>query len=127
MTVFRASRGSGRMEVRFSEPVMTSLPTLLEAIHQITPAERAELMGELARAITRDLGGKKDGTMLRDPHGNAVGLFLPVAQNPPTPPPMTEADRAELQRRLDTIDNSMTTEELKARIARGGAARPAGS
>jgi hypothetical protein len=110
------------MEVEFQEPVMASLPNLVEAIRQITPAERAELMGELARAITEDLGGTKDGTMLRGPEGNAVGLFLPAAQNPPVPPPMTEADRAELQRRLDTIDDSMTTEELKARIGRGGVA-----
>ena len=106
-----------------TEPVMASLPNLLEAIHQITPAERAELMGELARAITKDLGEKREGAMLRDPQGNAVGLFLPVVENPPPPPPMTEADWAELRRRLDTIDKSITTEELKARIARVGASK----
>jgi hypothetical protein len=105
---------------------MATLPTLLEGIRQITPAERAQLLGELVRAVSADLG-RKDGAMLRDPQGNPVGLFLPVVQNPPAPPPMTAEDRAELQRRLDTIDNSMTTEELKARIGRGGAARPAGS
>jgi hypothetical protein len=106
---------------------MATLPSLLEGIHQITPAERAHLMGELARAITADLGGKKDGSMLTDHRGNPVGLFLPVTHNPPPPPQMTQEDRAELQRRLDTIENSISTEELKARIARGGASRPSGS
>lgn len=105
---------------------MASLPGLLEGIRQITPAERAQLLGELARAVSADLG-HREGAMLKDPQGDPVGLFLPVAKNPPPPPPMTEEDRAELQRRLDTIDNSITGDELKARIARGGVARPAGS
>ncbi|MBO0697859.1 MAG: hypothetical protein J2P46_05670 [Zavarzinella sp.] len=102
---------------------MANLPSLLEGIRQITPAERAHLMGELARAITADLG-RREGAMLRDHRGNPVGLFVPVTRKPPTPPPMTEADRAELQHRLDTIDNAITGEELKARILQG---RGAGS
>jgi hypothetical protein len=110
------------MKMSRTEPVMTTLPSLIEGIHQITPVERAQLLGELARAVTADLG-RRDGAMLRDHHGDPVGLFLPVAKNPPAPPPMTEEDRAELRRRLDTIENSMTTEELKSRIARGGASR----
>ena len=102
---------------------MATLPSLLEGIRQITPAERAHLLGELARAITADLG-RKDGAMLTDHLGNPVGLFVPVVQKPPAPPPMTDEDRAELQRRLDTIDNAITGDELKARILRG---RGAGS
>jgi hypothetical protein len=106
---------------------MATLPSLLEGIHQLTPAERAYLMGELAQAITADLGGKREGAMLTDHCGKPVGLFLPVAKNPSPPPPMTADERAELERRIDTIDNSISTEELKARIARGGVSRPAGS
>jgi hypothetical protein len=106
---------------------MATLPGLVQGIHEITPAERAHLLGELARAVSADLAGRSEGAMLTDHCGKPVGLFLPVAQNPSPPPPMTDEDRAELQRRLDTIDNSVTTKELKARIARGGAARPSGS
>jgi len=102
---------------------MATLPSLLEGIHQITPAERAHLLGELARAVTADLG-RKEGAMLRDHRGHPVGLFVPVARKPPAPPPMTEEDRAELQRRLGSIDNAITGEELKARILQG---RGAGS
>jgi hypothetical protein len=106
---------------------MATLPSLVQGIQDITPAERAHLLGELARAVSADQGGRKEAAMLTDHRGKPVGLFLPVAQNPSPPPPMTDEDRAELQRRLDTIENSMTTEELKARIARGGAARLSGS
>jgi hypothetical protein len=102
---------------------MASLPSLLESIRELTPAERAHLLGELARAVTVDLG-PKEGGMLTDHLGQPVGLFVPVVWKPPTPPPMTDEDRAELQRRLDTIDNAITGDELKARILRG---RGAGS
>jgi hypothetical protein len=44
---------------------MASLPSLLEGIRELTPVERAHLLGELARAITVDLG-RKEGGMLTD-------------------------------------------------------------
>jgi hypothetical protein len=100
------------MEGRIQEPDMASLLNLLEAIKQITPAERAQLLGELARAVTNDLGDKKAGTMLQDPQGNAVGLFLPVGEAAPKPPPMSPAERAELQTRLDNRHEAVPYEEF---------------
>ena len=105
---------------------MATMSNLLESIHQITPGERAHLLGVLARAVARDLPDRRPG-MLTDETGNPIGLFLPVVEKPPAPPEMTPADRTELQRRLDTIDRSITTEELIARIARGDVAESARS
>ena len=103
---------------------MATISNLLESIHQITPGERAHLLGALAKAVARDLPDRRPG-MLTDEMGKPIGLFLPIVEKQPTPPEMTPADRAELQRRLDTIDQSITTEELKARIARGDVAESA--
>jgi hypothetical protein len=88
------------------------LPSLLEGIRQLTPAERAHLMGELARAITVDLGGKKEVAMLTDHCGKPVGLFLPVNGESVAPPPMSPADRAELQRRLDNRHDAVSYEDF---------------
>lgn len=105
---------------------MATMSNLLESIHQITPGERARLLGVLVRAVARDLPDRRPG-MLTDDTGNPIGLFLPIVEKQPTPPEMSPADRAELQRRLNTIDQSITTEELKARIARDDVAESARS
>ncbi len=108
------------------ELTVPPLPNLLEAIYHITPGERARLLGELAKVVAAESPAATAG-MLTDDNGVPVGLFLPVERNPPAPPLMTPEDRAELQRRLDTIDKTISTEELKAQIARGGVARSPGS
>src|SRR5437588_461566 len=105
---------------------MATLPSLLEAIPQLTPAERAHLLGELARAVTADLGGKKEGAMLTDHRGQPVGLFLPVGAEA-SAPPMSPAERAELQRRLDNRHEAVSYEEFLGLLQPAGTAATAQS
>jgi hypothetical protein len=48
-----------------------------------------------------------------------LGYFFGVEAVPPPPPDDTPEERAELQRRLDSIDRTYSTEELKEFIRQG--------
>ena len=106
---------------------MASLPSILEGIRQMTAAERAQLLGELARMITADLGDRKEGAILTDHQGKPVGLFVPVGAGTPPPPPMTPAERAELQRRLDKRHEAVSYDEFIRLLQPAGTAATAQS
>ena len=95
-----------------------TLPTILEAIRKSPPEDLAEVWAELARTV----GDSSSPKLISDRTGRALGYFFAVETNPPPPPEETPEDQAELLRRLATIDNAYSTEEMKAFIRRGGRA-----
>src|SRR3954451_13676830 len=95
-----------------------TLPSILEAIRKSPPEDLAEVWAELARTVA----DSPSPTLIADRTGRALGYFFAVETNPPPPPEDTPEQRAELLRRLATIDNAYSTDEMKELIERGGRA-----
>jgi hypothetical protein len=95
-----------------------TLPSILEAIRNSPPEDLAEVWAELARTAAGDSSPK----LIADRTGRALGYFFAVETNPPPPPEDTPEQRAELLRRLATIDDDCSTEEMKEFIRRGSRA-----
>jgi hypothetical protein len=92
-----------------------TLPTILEAIRQAPPEDLPAVWEELALRA----GEQSSPMLVADRAGRTLGYFFGVEAVPPPPPDDTPEERAELQRRLDSIDRTYSTEELKEFIRQG--------
>jgi hypothetical protein len=97
---------------------MFPITTAIDAIRTATPADCRLLMAALAERIVAD-SPAAPAVLLANPAGQTVGYFFPINLDPGRPPVMTPEDEVELQRRIATIDNSYTTEEMKGFIRQG--------
>lgn len=77
-------------------------------------ASRQQLLAELLEELITE----NNGQPVRISSGErTLGIFFPAFVSSRTsPPPITPEQRAELQRRLDTIDDAVSPEEMIAMI-----------
>ena len=93
-----------------------TLPSLLEAVRQATPDERARVWAELARSESNQ--SDNSAIVIAD-KGRALGYFFPTTSNSAAPPRLSSEDEAELARRFATPDDLLSTEDLKRLIREG--------
>ena len=109
---------SGKMDSVDRGSDMSAITTVIEAIRTANPADCRLLMAALAERVAAD-SPAASAVLLSNSAGKTVGYFFPIDLDPGTPPEMTPEEEAEMQRRIATIDNSYTTEEMKEFIRRG--------
>lgn len=97
---------------------MPAIATVIDAIRTANPAECRLLMAALAERVAAD-SPAASAVLLANSAGQTVGYFFPIDLDPGTPPEMTPEEEAEIQRRIATIDNSYTTEQMKEFIRLG--------
>lgn len=85
--------------------------TLERIIEKATAAQRRLLVGKLLPGVSAE-----DGYVPRLVHnarGELIGALIPTYRSTATEPPrLTPEERAELQRRLDTPDDTISYEQL---------------
>jgi hypothetical protein len=84
---------------------------LVEAFARLPRQEQDVVLAELAKRVIAGHNG--EATLnLTDAAGDFVGYLFAAKRSTPTPPPMTPAERTELQRRLDNRHEAVTYEEF---------------
>jgi len=84
---------------------------LVEAFAQLPRKEQDVVLAELSKRVIAGHGG--EATLhLTDGAGDFVGYLFAAKRSTPIPPPMTPAERTELQRRLDIRHDAVSYEEF---------------
>jgi hypothetical protein len=84
---------------------------LVEAFARLPRKEQDVVLAELAKRVIAGHGG--EATLhLTDEAGAFVGYLFAAKRSIPNPPPMTPAERAELQRRLDNRHDAVSYDEF---------------
>ena len=81
-------------------------------------ASKQELLVELLQElVVANLG---DPVRIRSANGELFGVFFPFdSEASATPPELSDEERAEFQRRLDTIDDTVSPAEMVAMLRKG--------
>jgi len=89
--------------------------TLEKVVARATPEQRRYLIDKLLPQVIED--DKYLPRLVHDKNGELVGLLIPQFQSKATEPPkLTDEERAELQRRLDTPNDTVSHEEMLKRL-----------
>ena len=89
--------------------------TLEKVIAKATPEQRRYLVEKLLPVVVEDDGYLP--RLVRDKKGELVGVLVPEFRSTATEPPKLSAEEyAELDRRLATLDNTITHEEMLKRL-----------
>lgn len=89
--------------------------TLDKVIAKATPDQRRYLIEQLLPLVIED--DKYLPRFVHDKAGEIVGLLIPQYQSKATrPPALTAEERAELQRRLDTPNDTISFDEMMKRL-----------
>jgi hypothetical protein len=85
--------------------------TLERVIAKATPEQRLYLVEKLLPRVIED--GRYLPRLVYDSKGELLGVLVPEFRSKATEPPkLTPEKQAEIQRRLDTLDDTITHEEL---------------
>jgi hypothetical protein len=89
--------------------------TLEGVIAKVNPEQRRYLIEKLLPLVIED--DQYLPRFVRDRAGEIVGLVIPQYQSKATEPPnLSEEERAELQRRLDTPNNTISFDEMMIQL-----------
>jgi hypothetical protein len=100
------------MATATQSPAVTSP---LEMLRSVSPAERLKLLRELVKLCFAD-GNLNKPLRVADEKNTHVGLIMAMYPRTTEPlPPLTDEERADLQRRLDNPEKTMSHDEFVAR------------
>jgi hypothetical protein len=105
---------------------MSAFSDAVTAIGKLTPDQRELVLVELAKLIQCSRGGESP-VHIADRDGTTVGYLFPSEPHSKTPPVLTPEEQEELRHQLETPDDVLTTEELRALIRSGAPAEVAKS
>jgi hypothetical protein len=89
--------------------------TLERVIHQATPEQRRLLIEKLLPKVIED--DQYLPQLVRNAAGELIGVLVPRFHSTATEPPkLTPEQRAELQRRIDTPNDTIGYEEMLKRL-----------
>jgi hypothetical protein len=94
---------------------MSAFSEALDAIGKLTPAQRELILVELAKLVQFNRHGESP-VHIADQDGTTVGYIFPPEPHPTEPPVLTPEEEEELRQRLETPNDTITTEELLASI-----------
>jgi hypothetical protein len=94
---------------------MSAFSEALDAIGKLTPAQRELILVELAKLVQFSRGGESP-VHIADQDGTTVGYIFPPGPHPTEPPVLTPEEEEDFRQRIETPNDTITTEELLASI-----------
>jgi hypothetical protein len=105
---------------------MADTNPFVEAFARLPRQEQDVVLAELAKRVIAGHNGEPT-LHLTDGAGDFVGYLFAAKRPTPPPPPMTPAERTELQRRLDNRHDAVSYEEFIRLLQPAGTAETAQS